>query len=177
MTNDELKADMEEYRAMLFRLAYSCTGDLSCCDDIVQETFVKLYLRSKPFPSDEGKKAWLIRITINLSKNHVRSGYFRHRTDIPENISVNDERDGLVDLEEALKQLKPEYRAVIHLHYYMGYTAAEIGDILHISTTAVTTRLQRGREKLKNYLEDEKENVYEQIQGNTVGIRKREQSV
>lgn len=176
MTNDELKTDMENYRAMLFRLAYSCTGDLSCCDDIVQEAFVKLYLRAKSFPSDDGKKAWLIRITINLSKNHVKSGYFRRRTELPENMAVSDERDDLVALEEALKQLKPEYRAVIHLHYYMGYTAAEIGDILHISTTAVTTRLQRGREKLKKYL-DEKENVYEQIQGNTVGIRKREQSV
>ena len=87
------------------------------------------------------------------------SGYFRHRTDIPDNIGINDERDDAVALEEALKQLKPEYRAVIHLHYYMGYTAAEIGDILHISTTAVTTRLQRGREKLKKYLEEE--NVYE----------------
>lgn len=159
MTNDELKAYMEEYRAMLFRLAYSCTGDLSCCDDIVQEAFVKLYLRAKPFPSDEGRKAWLIRITINLSKNHVKSGYFRHRTEIPENICADDERDEVLALEEAMKQLKPEYRAVIHLHYYMGYTAAEIGDILHISTTAVTTRLQRGREKLKKYLEEE--NVYE----------------
>ncbi|MCH5192618.1 MAG: RNA polymerase sigma factor [Oscillospiraceae bacterium] len=161
MTNDELKADMEQYRSMLFRLAYSCTGDLSCCDDIVQETFVKLYLRAKPFPDQEGKKAWLIRITINLSKNHVKSGYFRQRAELPDNISISDERDDAVALEEALKQLKPEYRGVIHLHYYMGYTAAEIGDILHISTTAVTTRLQRGREKLKKYLADEKENVYE----------------
>ena len=161
MTNDELKEDMENYRTMLFRLAYSCTGDLSCCDDIVQEAFVRLYLRAKAFPSEEGKKAWLIRITINLSKNHVRSGYFRRRTELPETAAVNDERDDTVALEEALKQLKPEYRAVIHLHYYMGYTAAEIGDILHISTTAVTTRLQRGREKLRKYLDDEKENIYE----------------
>lgn len=177
MNNDELRADMEKYRSMLFRLAYSCTGDLSCCDDIVQETFVKLYLRAKSFPDQEEKKAWLIRVAVNLSRNHVKSGYFRHRTELPENISVNDERDDAVALEEALRQLKPEYRAVIHLHYYMGYTAAETGKILHISTTAVTTRLQRGREKLKDYLDDERENVYEQIQRDTVGVRKRKQSV
>lgn len=177
MNNDELRSDMEKYRVMLFRLAYSCTGDLSCCDDIVQETFVKLYFRAKPFLTDEEKKAWLIRVAVNLSRNHVRSGYFRRRTEIPENIGITDERDDALALEEALKQLKTEYRAVIYLHYYLGYTAAEIGNILHISTTAVTTRLQRGREKLKKYLEDERENVYEQIQGNPVGNRKRQQSV
>lgn len=177
MNNDGLRADMEKYRAMLFRLAYSCTGDLSCCDDIVQEAFVKLYLRAKDFPSEEGKKAWLIRVTVNLSRNHVRSGYFRHRAEIPDNIGMNDDRDDAVALEEALKQLKPEYRAVIHLHYYMGYTAAEIGKLLHISTTAVTTRLQRGREKLKDYLDDERENIYEQIQRDPVGNRKQQQSV
>lgn len=176
MTNDELKADMEQYRNILYKLAYGCTGDLSCCDDIVQEAFVKLYLRAKPFPSQEDKKAWLIRVTVNLSRNHVRSGYFRRRSEIPENIGISEERDDLIALEEALKQLKPKYRAVIHLHYYQGFTAAEIGKILHISTTAVTTRLQRGREKLKDYLGDERENVYEQIQGNIVGNRNRKRS-
>ena len=176
MTNDELKADMEKYRDMLFRLAFGCTGDLSCCDDIVQETFVKLYLRPKLFPSQEEKKAWLIRVAINLCRNHTKSGYFRRRTEIPENIGTSEDRDELLALEEALKQLDPKYREVIHLHYYQGYTAAEIGKILHISTTAVTTRLQRGREKLKDYFEDERENIYEQIQGNIIGNPKRKRS-
>lgn len=154
MTNDELKVDTENYRAMLYRLAYGCTGDLSCCDDIVQESFIKLYLHGKSFPSETDKKAWLIRIAINLCRNYVRSGYFRHRAEIPENLGASDENDETIALGEALKRLKPKYREVIYMHYYQGCTAAEIGKLLHISTTAVTTRLQRGREQMKKYLED-----------------------
>lgn len=155
MTDNELKADMEKYREMIFKLAYGCTGDLSCCDDIVQETFVKLYLRGKPLPSEEDKKAWLIRVAVNLCRNHVKSGYFRRRAEIPENIGVSEDRDDAIALEEALKRLKPKYRSVIYLHYYQGCTAAEAGKLLRISETAVTTRLQRGRELLKKYLENE----------------------
>lgn len=155
MTDNELKADMEKYRDMLYRLAYGCTGDLSCCDDIVQEAFVRLYLRGKPFPSVDDKKAWLIRVAVNLSRNHVRSGYFRHTEAMPENIGASDDRDDAIALKEALKRLKPKYRSVIYIHYYMGCTAAETGKILHISETAVTTRLQRGREQLKKFLESE----------------------
>ena len=155
MTDNELRADMEKYREMLYKLAYGCTGDLSCCDDIVQETFVKLYLRGKPLPSEEDKKAWLIRVAVNLSRNHVRSGYFRHTEEIPENIGISEEIDDAIDLKGALKRLKPKYRSAIYLHYYMGCTAAETGRILHISETAVTTRLQRGREQLKKFLESE----------------------
>lgn len=155
MTDSELKADMEKYRDMLYKLAYSCTGDMSCCDDIVQEAFVRLYLRGKPFPSVDDKKAWLIRVAVNLSRNHVRSGYFRHTEAMPENIGASDDRDDAIALKEALKRLKPKYRSVIYIHYYMGCSAAETGKMLHISETAVTTRLQRGREQLKKFFEIE----------------------
>lgn len=155
MTDSELKADMEKYRDMLYKLAYSCTGDMSCCDDIVQETFVKLYLRGKHFPSDEDKKAWLIRVAVNLSRNHVSSGYFRHTEAMPENIGADDDRDDFIMLKEALKRLKPKYRSVIYIHCYIGCSAAETGKMLHISETAVTTRLQRGREQLKKFFEIE----------------------
>ena len=52
----------------------------------------------------------------------------------------------------AVMSLPKKYRQVIHLYYYEDCSTAEIADILGISRTAVTTRLLRGREKLKQDL-------------------------
>ena len=49
----------------------------------------------------------------------------------------------------AVKALPPKYRAVVHLYYYEGYDQGEIGEILHISRTAVQTRMSRARAMLK----------------------------
>lgn len=155
MTENELKADVERYRPMLFRLAYSTTGDLSVCDDIVWEVFMKLYTHKGGFDSENGKKAWLIRLTVNHSHNHTRSRWQKKRTELSEAAhSGGIISDDIIALREAMKTLKKGYREVIFLHYFEGYTAAEIGEILKISTSAVTTRLQRGRRMLKRFLED-----------------------
>ena len=53
---------------------------------------------------------------------------------------------------EAVMDLPKKYRQAIHLYYYEDYSTAEIAEILGISRTAVTTRLLRGREKLKQDL-------------------------
>ena len=153
MTENELSADVEKYRTMLFRLAYSTTGDLSVCDDIVWEVFMKLYSHKGGFDSENGKKAWLIRLTINKSHNHTKSRWQKKRAELSETIQDRGIiSDDILALRKALKELKKGYREVIFLHYFEGYTAAEIGKILNISETAVTTRLQRGRKMLKRFL-------------------------
>lgn len=153
MTEEELRADVDKYRPMLFRLAYSSTGELSVCDDIVWEVFMKLFTHKSGFDSENGKKAWLIRLTINKSHNHTRSSWHKKRAELSEtqiNSGIAD--DDIIALREAMRELKNGYREVIFLHYFEGYTAAEIGRMLNISETAVTTRLQRGRKMLKRFL-------------------------
>ncbi|MCM1382590.1 MAG: RNA polymerase sigma factor [Muribaculaceae bacterium] len=154
MTDGALEKAVVAYRPMLIRLAYSCTGNFSDSEDIAQEAFVKLYLRRGSFPSEEDMKAWLIRVTVNMCKNHVRSWSIGKRSEIPADIADGDDFPEKTAVRELLQKLKPIYRAVIYMHYYEGYTAAEIGKLLKISETAVTTRLQRGRESLKKFLED-----------------------
>lgn len=155
LTENELSADVEKYRPMLFRLAYSSTGDLSVCDDIVWTVFMKLYSYKGVFDSENGKKAWLIRLTINESHNHTRSWWQKNKSELSEAVYRQENlSDDIIALKEAMRTLKPAYREVIYLHYYEGYSSAEIGKMLNLSVTSVTTRLHRGREKLKEYLTD-----------------------
>ena len=51
--------------------------------------------------------------------------------------------------------LPPQYRAVIYLHYYEGYSAQEIARMLGKTPSAVASLLHRGRRRLKTLLESE----------------------
>lgn len=55
----------------------------------------------------------------------------------------------------AVMELPEKERAAVYLHYYEGYTFQEIGEILHISPSAVSMRLHRGRKKLQAYLKED----------------------
>lgn len=156
MTNNELMRYIEMHRTMLYRLAYSATLDHADSEDIVQEAFVRLYTSHKEL-DDEAAKAWLIRVTVNLCKNRNKLFRVRNTAELDDNIPCADNSisDELIALKAAMRELPQKYRVVIYLHYYAGYQASEIGGILGISTSAVTTRMQRGREKLKDFLDDE----------------------
>ena len=147
MSNDELCRYIKLYHGAVYRAVFSYLHNASEAEDIVQETFVKLFNTNKSFESDEHCKAWLIRVAINLSKNLLKSFRYTHTEELDEAIPVESAED--CALADALSALPPKYRAVIHLYYYEGYSAKEIAEILGLTVTAVTTRLARAREKLK----------------------------
>lgn len=157
MTENELCGYVEKYRPMVFRLAFSYLKNYQDADDISQEAFLKLYMTKEQFKSSENAKAWLIRVTINLSKNLLKSGWRKRREDITDDIPY--ETNYEYHLLSIIGQLKPDYRVVIHLFYYENYSIKEISDILQISSSAVRTRLTRARNHLKQMLL--KEGFYE----------------
>ena len=150
MTENELCGYVEQYRTMVFRLAFSYLNNSQDADDVAQETFLKLYLSDEDFKSSENVKAWLIRVTINNSKNLLRSVWRKRRTDIDEDMKSESKEE--YQLLSVISRLKPDYRIVIHLFYYEDYSVKEISEILNISSSAVRTRLTRARNQLKKML-------------------------
>lgn len=151
--DSELCRYIKLYHQTIYRVAFSYLHNAAEAEDVVQETFVKLFNTNKHFTSDEHCKAWLIRVAINHSKNLLRSFRYTHTEELDEAIPVENLAE--CELADALSALPPKYRAVIHLHYFEGYSSSEIAKILGISATAVTTRLARAREKLKNFMKAE----------------------
>ena len=150
MDNDELCRYIKLYHVTVYRAVFSFLHNASEAEDIVQETFVKLFNTNKSFESDEHCKAWLIRTAINLSKNLLKSFRYAHTEELDEAIPIESAAE--CDLADALAALPIKYRAVIHLHYFEGYSAKEIAKMLGLTVTAVTTRLARAREKLKAFM-------------------------
>ena len=66
---------VEKYSDLLLRVAFTYMKNISDAEDMVQEVFLKLVKNYPSFESDEHKKAWLIRVTINLCKNRFCKRY------------------------------------------------------------------------------------------------------
>ena len=122
-------------------------------EDIFQNVFLKYALSSRSFESPEHEKAWFIRVTINACKDLIKS-FFRSRTVSLDQLMeqpgqlLEDHREVL----EAVISLPRKYREVIYLHYYEGYTAPQISEILGKNTNTVYTLLARSKNLLKERL-------------------------
>ena len=152
MQNDIFTEYVRKYSDMVYRVAYGYTRSRPDSEDIMQDVLMKLYLSGKDFRDDEHLKAWLLRVTVNRSRDVLRSQRRKHAEELDENTSQAQEESGL---DEAMGALGEEYRLAVYLHYYEGYGVREIASILRISESNVKIRLKRARDKLKAFLTDE----------------------
>ncbi len=148
MESDIFTMYVKKYQATVYRVAYSYLKNTSDAEDITQDVFLKLYKSYEVFVSDENVKAWLIRVTVNHSKNYLKSVWKRKYATMEEHDFTFSDNSSC-ELLEQINSLKPEYRVVIYLYYYEGYSVKEMATLLDISESNVKTRLKRGREKLK----------------------------
>lgn len=136
----------ERYMDTVYRVAAHNAPTLAGAEDVTQEVFETLLTRPRGFESEEHLKAWLIRAALNRCKNLHRDGK-RSGGELPPDLPAP-EVDGGSVLEE-VRALPPNYRNAIYLHYYEGYTAAEIGKLLGGTTNTALSWLRRGREALR----------------------------
>ncbi len=108
-----------------------------------------------PFRDSEHEKAWLLRVAINACKDDLRN-FFRRNTLPLETITELEAEipEDFRDVLEAVLSLPEKYKNPIYLHYYEGYSAAEIGAILGKKENTVYSLLSRGRRLLKDCLKD-----------------------
>lgn len=142
------------YGNMVYRLAFARLQNRHDADDIFQEVFLRYVRRAPQFANAEHEKAWFLRATINCCKNHWASAWQRKTTGLSEVLEqpvMYDNEDAQM-LAEALKQLSPKYRVVLHLYYYEGLTAEEISKAQNIPAGTVRMQLSRGRAMLKDLL-------------------------
>lgn len=149
--NEYIEYLVEKYADMVYRLALSRTRNKENSEDVFQEVFLRISKRLPDFESEEHEKAWLIRVTINCSKNIINSRWNR-TVDILEQ-DLKQEEIQMDEIYYDVLRLPQKYRTVIHLFYYENLPIKEISNILNTKETTVKTWLSRGRQQLKNVLE------------------------
>lgn len=160
---DSLETVVDLYGKMIYRLAYAKTSNIHDAEDIMQEVFLryaKIGKEGKIFESEEHRKAWLLRVTVNCSKTALRSSWNKRRSheELDENTPSSDlsmdKADTKLSIRKAVASLSEKYRIIIHLYYFEELSAKEVSDIVGVSENAVKTRLNRARNKLKEILKE-----------------------
>ena len=142
---------IEKYSDVVYRLALTRTNTKENSEDVYQEVFLRLARKMPKFENEEHEKAWIIRVTINCSKNLVNSSFLKNTTEMKEEIVF--ETKERHDIYYAVQELPIKYRTIIYLFYYEGYKINEISKILKINENTIKARLSRAREKLKEKIE------------------------
>lgn len=158
--NNRLNTDAAHYLDMysnaILRLAYSYLHNMADAEEVLQDTLVQFIHTAPLFENEAHAKAWLMQVAANLSKNRIRSNRIRQAADLDElqETLAGQESEDLSFVWEAVKSLPEKYREVIHLFYQEGYATGEIARILQRKESTVRSDLKRGRERLKEILQE-----------------------
>ena len=153
MTQDQRTQAVERWGDMVWRLALARTANVSDAEDVFQEVFLRYFRHEEQFQSDEHRKAWLIRCTVNRAKSLTASPWKKRTVPLEtaEEVGVEDDYR---EVYSAVLSLPGKYRAVIHLHYFEGLPVAEMARMLQVPEGTVKSQLSRGRALLREMLKE-----------------------
>lgn len=149
----DVEQTIGQYADMVKHICFVYMKNESDTEDVFQDVFLKYALFSEPFLSEEHKKAWLIRVSVNRCKDVLRSFFRRYTCSLEEAaaMAAPGQEDNSHVLEAVMK-LPEKYKILVYLHYYEGYSAVEIAGILHKKVNTVYTHLSRAKTELKKML-------------------------
>ncbi len=156
MNDEEI---VRKYSDMIFGVAMRYVRNRTDADDVYSDVFYRYFRRKRTFDSEEHRKAWLLRVTVNCAKEFLMNRKYGDE--------INDDMFGsetlygtseasvedIIAVRDALKDLDDDYREIIELYYFSGLTVSEIGQMLQKPTNTVKSQLLRGRNKLKEMLQ------------------------
>jgi RNA polymerase sigma-70 factor (ECF subfamily) len=154
---------VREHSGRVYRLAYRLTGNKHDAEDLTQEVFVRVF-RSLSSYTPGTFEGWLHRITVNLFLDTVRRKqrirFDALGDDAGDRIAGSDpgpERSFELtnldyDIQEALDELPPDFRAAVVLCDIEGLSYEEISATLGVKLGTVRSRIHRGRAQLRELL-------------------------
>jgi len=163
---ERLAGLFDTHHDRLYRLARRLTNASVDASDLVQETFLKAAVSLTSVPQGSaGEEAWLVRVLINIQRDHwrkagVRQRYEQGNAGLPSTVRHDPEAALIVKTTvwRALDLLAPRRRAIVILHEFEGMSDSAIGSLLGVSAITVRWHLSRGRRDLavvlKSFLGD-----------------------
>jgi len=159
-TDERLAALYDAHARALWRYVVSLTGDRAGADDIVQETLLRAWRSPRILEQDPSTaRAWMITVARHLVVDEARSARRRHEHPVadPPEREIQDDTDRLFEsmiIEESLRTLSAEHRAVIVAAYYGGRSVAQTALELDIPEGTVKSRLHYGLRALRLALQE-----------------------
>jgi len=138
-------------------------------EDILQESFIKVFNKIETFRGDSNLVYWIKRIVINTALNHQRSKLYQYPMhdieDMKNDYNHEDVLSGfqLEDLLNMIRSLPEGCQTVFNLYAIEGYNHKEIGEMLGISEGTSKSQFSRARRLLQEKIRLEKLKSYENV--------------
>ncbi len=149
-----MQQDIEAYSDMVLRISVQNTGNYHDAEDVTQEVFMRLVKNYENFRDEKHKKAWLIRVTINLCRDMNRLSVWKRVQPLESYPCISG--DGGMErceLLELIRKLPESMRNAVYLFYYEGMTIEEIAGATGRSAGSVGSDLHRAKKRLRVELE------------------------
>lgn len=156
------------YEQQIYSFVFRMVGNKSDAEDLTQEAFLRLYLHIDEYNPDKNFEAWLYTITRRIVYDWLRKKKSSRETFVLDDPNSNSSKvlsqDGseknikrteediskIIDIENALSHLSPNYREVLLLFYWEGYSYAEISEIIDVPLNTVKTLIRRAKVSIKD---------------------------
>ncbi|MNK10133.1 ECF RNA polymerase sigma factor SigK [compost metagenome] len=153
----------DNYSAAIYGIITRVVSEKEYADEIIQDVFVKIWKNIAQFDSEKGRLyTWMINLARNTAIDYIRSKGFQNEQknqSIPDFVNDSEQYATApnvdhIGVKEVLSQLKEEWRELIDLAYYKGYTQQEIAERLDIPIGTIKTRTRNALIELKKLLKD-----------------------
>lgn len=152
------------YAASLYGVIVRIITDTATAEDVLQETFVKIWHSFASYSTDKGRLfTWMVNIARNLAIDKIRSKDFKNQNknqELENNVTFIDEQRNtvykpeLLGVKDLLQTLKPEQKSILELVYFKGYTHVEAAEELAIPLGTVKTRLRTALIELRKHFNE-----------------------
>ena len=154
------------YVQAMFNISIRIVTNQLDAEDIVQEAFTSAFVNLGTFKGDTTFGAWLKRIVINKSINHVKKQkfWFADSENLPDTVDDDDNNDDFMvgdselteispeKINDAIKTLPQKAKVIFNLYLLEGYQHKDIAEMLNISVSTSKSQYQRARKLLQEKL-------------------------
>lgn len=146
------------YGTRLLRTCYLITKDEREAEDIVQETFIRVFKSIKTFKEESSLYTWIYRIAHNIAKDRYKANIISYPFEDQEILYENPESITLAKIDREVLKFKLDnlnfiYKQVLVLFYFEDLSIKEISKILDEKEGTIKSKLSRGRILLREALE------------------------
>lgn len=150
-----------EFKTPLYAFIITLTKNHVVAEDLLQETFVKVYDKANQYTKGSNLKAWIFSIARNLAYDYLRSSKSKwdELDDISESIVIEDEVLNKLNISRALFILQDIDREIVIMHVVGGFKHSEIAKALNLNSSTVRWKYREAIKKLNNFLDDKEPNL------------------
>ena len=140
----------DHYSGALYNVILAIVSDRELASDVLQEVFIKIWKQAESYDATKGRLfTWMMNIARNASIDLLRSKSYqnsRQNRELSETVydsaGVTATNIDLIGLRKLVHSMKEEYKVLVELSYFKGYTQDEISKMLDIPLGTVKTRLR-----------------------------------